>query len=380
MAMSDTINYGAQSAEMSEYCEDGTARALALGNRGPIRWDSNGQLHTDILDAYRAIGFYVFTDVLDKAELDDLERDLHDVLARAPKSRYSDVDALNRPALGSQLKGKNLGWVAPLSDPLGGTQRSAGRHPVKMYEPEVPSEAPEAVLQIVLGSLQFSDAHLRLYGHPALLRVAEAIHGEDFVPFNEAIWIKHPYLGGSVAWHQDGTTQWHRPDFDEDTHGFNFMAQLYGCDAANGLWVLPGSHVGPADIPALCEVSGSERLKDAVPLICAPGDVAICNRQAVHGSFANTSPKPRVTFNFGFHRRNSVLGVTGNGIHSEEAIYDDARIAERSKVIGYAISARSARFPHEAPYAYLPQAGQRFDWNEDARVDISDYNLLDLGI
>ena len=380
MAMSDTINYGAQSAEMSEYCEDGTARALALGNRGPIRWDSNGQLHPDILEAYRAIGFYVFTGVLDKAELDDLERDLHDVLARAPKSRHSDVDALNRPALGSQLKGKNLGWVAPLSDPLGGTQRSAGRHPVKMYEPEVPSEAPEAVLQIVLGSLQFSDAHLRLYGHPALLRVAEAINGEDFVPFNEAIWIKHPYLGGSVAWHQDGTTQWHRPDFDEDTHGFNFMAQLYGCDAANGLWVLPGSHVGQADIPALCEASGSERLTDAVPLICAPGDVAICNRQAVHGSFANTSPNPRVTFNFGFHRRSSVLGVNGNGIHSEEAIYDDARIAERSKVIGYAISARSARFPHEAPYAYLPQAGQRFDWNEDARVDISDYNLLDLGI
>jgi len=380
MAMSDTINYGAQSAEMSEYCEDGTARALALGNRGPIRWDSNGQLHPDIQEAYRAIGFYVFTGVLDKAELDDLERDLHDVLARAPTSRHSDVDALNRPALGSQLKGKNLGWVAPLSDPLGGTQRSAGRHPVKMYEPEVPSEAPEAVLQIVLGSLQFSDAHLRLYGHPALLRVAEAINGEDFVPFNEAIWIKHPYLGGSVAWHQDGTTQWHRPDFDEDTHGFNFMAQLYGCDAANGLWVLPGSHVGQADIPALCEASGSERLKDAVPLICAPGDVAICNRQAVHGSFANTSPKPRVTFNFGFHRRSSVLGVTGNGIHSEEAIYDDARTAERSKVIGYAISARKARFPQETPYDYLPQAGQRFDWNDDARADISDYNLLDLGI
>jgi ectoine hydroxylase-related dioxygenase (phytanoyl-CoA dioxygenase family) len=117
-----------------------------------------------------------------------------------------------------------------------------------------------------------------------------------------------------------------------------------------------------------------------VPLICAPGDVAICNRQAVHGSFANTSPNPRVTFNFGFHRRSSVLGVNGNGIHSEEAIYDDARIAERSKVIGYAISARKTRFPQETPYDYLPQAGQRFDWNDDARADISDYNLLDLGI
>jgi hypothetical protein len=130
MAMSESISYGTESTEMAAYCEEGTARALGLGNRGPIRWNSNGQLHPDILDAYRAVGFYVFTDVLDKAELDDLERDLHDVLARAPTSRHSNVDVLNRPALGSELQGKNLGWVAPLSDPLGGTQRSAGRHPV----------------------------------------------------------------------------------------------------------------------------------------------------------------------------------------------------------------------------------------------------------
>ena len=249
-----------------------------------------------------------------------------------------------------------------------------------MYEPSAPSDAPEAVLQIVLGSLQFSDAHLRLYGHPALLRVAASINGEDFVPFNEAIWIKHPHLGGSVAWHQDGTTQWDHPDFDEGTHGFNFMAQLYGCDATNGLWVVPGSHHSRADIPRLYENAGSDRLADAVPLLCEPGDVAICNRQAVHGSFANTSPNPRVTFNFGFHRRSSVLGVAGNGIHSAAAIYDEQRIHQRSKLIGYAISARAERFPEETPYHYEPLANQSLLWNEEAREDIADYNLLDLGI
>ena len=378
--MTENIAYGDHSGEMAKYCTEGEARAMALGNRGPIRWDQDGQLHSDIIRAYKATGFYVFTSVLGPAELEDLERDLNNLLARAPKTKGSPVDVLNRPALSSDCKASNLGWVAPLSDPVGGTKRSSGRHPVKMYEPSAPSDAPEAVLQIVLGSLQFSDAHLRLYGHPALLRVAASINGEDFVPFNEAIWIKHPHLGGSVAWHQDGTTQWDRPDFDEGTHGFNFMAQLYGCDATNGLWVVPGSHHSRADIPRLYENAGSDRLADAVPLLCEPGDVAICNRQAVHGSFANTSPNPRVTFNFGFHRRSSVLGVAGNGIHSAAAIYDEQRIHQRSKLIGYAISARAERFPEETAYHYEPLANQSLLWNEEAREDIADYNLLDLGI
>ena len=75
-----------------------------------------------------------------------------------------------------------------------------------------------------------------------LLAVAAAMNGDDFTPFNEAVWIKQARLGGSVAWHQDGWTHWNSPQFDEGTHGFNFMAQLYGCNAANGLWVVPGSH------------------------------------------------------------------------------------------------------------------------------------------
>ena len=57
--------------------------------------------------------------------------------------------------------------------------------------------------------------------------------------------------------------------------------------------------------------AGSERLPDAVPIVCKPGDVAMTNRQVLHGSFANTSPDWRVTVNFGFHRRASVLGVAG---------------------------------------------------------------------
>jgi len=57
-------------------------------------------------------------------------------------------------------------------------------------------------------------------------------------------------------------------------------------------------------------------------LVCDAGDVVICNRQLVHGSFANTGFERRISVNFGFHRRSSVLNVMGAGIHSEAVIYD----------------------------------------------------------
>jgi ectoine hydroxylase-related dioxygenase (phytanoyl-CoA dioxygenase family) len=200
-------------------------------------------------------------------------------------------------------------------------------------------------------------------------------------PFNEAIFIKEPGRGASVPWHQDGTTHWGSPDWDEGTHGFNFMVQLYGCTAANGVWVVPGSHKhGKADIRAMVAAAGTERLPDAVPIVCAPGDVAITNRQVVHGSFANTSPDWRVTFNFGFHRRRWVLGVKGGGLHNAPAVYDAARIRERSRALGYAIDARRQRFPHETPFVYQPHAGEVHRWDDEARARLKDYNLLDLSI
>lgn len=376
------VDYGADEPAMARYREAGTRRALGLDNRGAIRYTASGELHPDILDAYWREGFYVFQGVLGPDELADMERDVAEILERAPVTRGAEVDAAGRPALGVDCEARNLSWVRPLSDPLGGTRHANGRHPAKMTEPVPPPEAPEYVLQLVLGSLQFSDAHLRLYGHPDLLRVAAAVNGPDFTPFNEAIWIKQPGLGGSVAWHQDGWTHWNSPDLDAGTHGFNFMAQLYGCHAGNGLWVVPGSHRGKADILAMVEAAGSDRLPEAVPLICEPGDVAICNRQIVHGSFANTSPDIRVTYNFGFHRRASVLGVTSGGIHNPVSEYDETRIRHRSRMIQLAIDARRQRFPDETPYDYAPLRDQadRYRWSEAARPGIRDYNLEDLGI
>ena len=161
------------------------------------------------------------------------------------------------------------------------------------------------------------------------------------------------------------------------------MAQLYGCTPANGLWVVPGSHkLGKIDIKQRVAEAGSERLPDAVPFICGPGDLAITNRQCLHGSFANTSSDWRVTLNFGCHRRRSVLGVSGGGIHNAPGVYDDARIRDRSRVIGYAIDARRQRFPEEVPFPYQPfvESGEWPVWDSAAKASMKDYNLLDLSI
>ena len=377
------VDYGPHEAAMQAYLREGEARAMALGNRGPVRFGAGGALHADIVAAFSRCGFYVLEDVLDADELADIEADFHDILERLPVEKGSPVDARGRPALGVGHQAPSLFWSKPLGDPFGGTAQANNRHPVKMTEPTPAADAPAEVVYLILGSLQYSEAFLRVYGHPQLLAVAAGVNGEDFVPFNEALFIKEPGRGASVAWHQDGTTHWDSPAWDEGIHGFNFMAQLYGCIPANGVWIVPGTHrLGKVDIGEMVARAGSERLSDAVPIVCKPGDVAMTNRQVLHGSFANTSPDWRVTVNFGFHRRRSVLGVAGGGIHNAPAVYDEERIRTRSRLIGYAIDARRQRFPEETPFVYQPFAasGARHAWNAEAKAGLRDYNLLDLSI
>jgi Phytanoyl-CoA dioxygenase (PhyH) len=380
------VDYGSEEAAMQAYLREGEKRAATLGNRGPIRFTESGELHPDILEAYWRCGFYVFEGVLRPDELADIERDLRDILDRLPVERGAPVDGKGRPALAADCKGPNLLWSKPLGDPFGGTDLANGRHPVKMYEPTAAADAPKEVVYLILGSLQFSEAVLRVYGHPGLLAVAAAINGTDFTPFNEALFIKEPGRGASVAWHQDGVTHWDSPDWDEGIHGFNFQVQLYPTTPANGLWVIPGSHkLGKADIKAMVEANGgSEQLPGAVPLVCEAGDVTMVNRQTVHGSFANTSPDLRISLTFGFHRRRSVLGQKAAlSVEDGVTVHDERRVFERSAVIQVAIDARRQAFPDEPAFRYRPFAGleDQFRFTPEAfdRV-IRDYNTKDLAI
>jgi hypothetical protein len=370
-----------EAAARQAYFDEGGRRAMALGNRGPLRLTDDGRLHPQIAEAYAACGFYVFEGVLGPEELADIAADVRDLLERLPVAPDAALDARGRPALGVGCASQVLHWSKPLGDPYGGTELFNGRHPVKMSEPEPAAGAPDQAVFLVSGALQFSEAHLRLCGHPQLLAVAAAINGPDFTPFSEGIFLKAPGLGASIAWHQDGVTHWDSPDWNADAHGFNVMAQPFGCTPANGLWVLPGSHrQGRIDIRALAAEAGSDRLEGAVPIVCAPGDVAITNRQALHGSFANTSDDWRVTLNFGFLPRRFVLGARQPS--APEKVYDAERIRDRARLIGYAIDARRKRFPQERAFVYRPhaEAGETWRWDDEARAGLKDYNLTDMRI
>ena len=90
----------------------------------------------------------------------------------------------------------------------------------------------------------------------------------------------------------------------------------------------------------------------------------------------------RVTINFGFHRRSSVLGVRTE-YNGQEVVYDEERIFDRSRLIAVAIDARQQRFPDERRYVYRPLIGEekQNQWNEVTRERIvKDYNQRDLGI
>jgi hypothetical protein len=370
--------------EMRDYGRRAEARAYALGNRGPIRLGVDGKLLPEILESYWTHGFYVFQGVVGSEELAELRADIDGVLARAPVTPEASVDRHGRPSPIDGILRPPYRWARPLSDPVGGTDKNNGRHPAAMLQPEPGQDAPAWTVELLDGNLHLSDACLRLYGHPGLMVVAESILGDDFVPYNEVTFVKEPGLGPSVAWHQDGTTHWNAPDWDQGAHGFNFMTQLYPSTAGNGVWVLPGSHKrGKADIRRMVAACGSDRLEDAVPMLTEAGDTIVTNRQLVHGSFANSSPDRRITLNAGFFPRKRVLNVTTRRLNGVVETYDQARIDARTRILQIAIDARRQRFPHEKAYVYKPLAGHEDEnrWNETTRTGVlRNYNQLDMFI
>ena len=373
-------------ARMAAYAAAGEARARAIGNKGPVRFDADGRLHPDIVAAYWRHGFYIFEGIVSPAELEELRQDAADMLERAPVGPGAAVDARGRPALGRDWARDPYTFIKPLSDPWGGTDLLNGRHPSKMTEARADGGAPEHVVFLMWGMCMGMPSGLRVYGHPDLLAIAEAINGPDFVPYNDAIFVKQPGVGGSVAWHQDGVTHWQSPDWDEGIHGFNYQVQLYPATTGNCLWVIPGSHkLGRADIKSMVNANGgSEQLPGAVPLVCAAGDVTIVNRQMVHGSFANSSQDLRISLTFGFHRRTSVLGQKAAlAIEETNATYDEQRIFDRSAVIQVAIDARHQAFPNEPTFTYQPFAALQDQFRftpQTLESVIRDYNTKDLAI
>ena len=368
---------------LDKYMKDAERDALKLDNRGPLRFGVDGRLDTGIAEAFSEYGFYVFENVIKPVELEDLRDDIARALARAPVGPDSRLDCNGDSSIGADLPGPSFSFARPLSDPLGGTDMYQGRHPVKMVEHKPARGAPEYTVELLLNVLRLLDSCLRLYGHPEILRLAENLLGPDFLPFNENIFVKEPGLGAAVAWHQDGTTHWNSPDRDELSHGYNNQVQVYDYSAENALWVLPGSHrLGKVDIRARLAGTESDRLPGAVPILCGAGDVSICNRQAVHGSFPNCSADRRWSITYGFLPRDRVVGVTTKKLDGSLRTYDDRWVSERAGMIPLAVDARRQRYPDERNYRYQPTLGLEAEnmWNEQARERIKTYHLQNVHI
>jgi hypothetical protein len=102
-----TVDYGSEEQAMVRYRADGERRATALGNRGPIgstRRQARSAIPRPIRGAVLRLRGRAEDD-----ELADIERDVADMLARAPVravlGRRKEADALGR------LPAPNINWV-----------------------------------------------------------------------------------------------------------------------------------------------------------------------------------------------------------------------------------------------------------------------------
>ncbi len=197
LATQQTAEEHAQS--MSDYAEGGRARAAALGNRGPVEFDPDGKLAKHILDAYWRTGFYVFEGAIDQGELATLRTEIAELIDRAPIDNKATVDRHGNPAFGQEFARPVFSLVKPLTDPWGGTTALNGRHPTQMEQPKPSDSEADKVVFLLSGMCQTMDSGLRLYGHPDLLAIAASINGDDFVPYNDATFIKQPGVGASRA-------------------------------------------------------------------------------------------------------------------------------------------------------------------------------------
>ena len=346
-----------------EYCEDGRRRALALGNRGPMRFDDDGRLAADILAAYRRTGFYVFTGVLSQEEIAELTAEFDEVLDNAPSARDSDVDKHGRPA-------KLPGYYT--------------LHLPEQDEDATGAASKQAVVGLVSHPLMMMDSALRTYAHPDILRMVASVNGTDFVPFHESVFHKGAGEGPPTPWHQDGRTHWtpdgialEQADGSGKTHGFNLSVSWSHCTPENCLWVVPGSHkrwrlADGGSFPPI-----TKRLAEAVPMMLAPGDCGMVNRSSLHGSYPNRSEQRRITMVIGYHKRDSAIGATTTNVHAFERpgktkniTYSEDYVLRRTRMIPLAIDARRQRFPQEEPYRYAGSYIGSAVWDERTRAEI----------
>jgi Phytanoyl-CoA dioxygenase (PhyH) len=163
------------------------------------------------------------------------------------------------------------------------------------------SEDPTKVLFHALGAWRATPGFHDILWSPAYRMAAYQLLGQSFRIFHDQLFCKPAKHGGVVAWHQD-FSYW---TFTKPMHHLTCWIGLDDASKENGcLYFVPGSHKW-----GLLPVTGLTGDMDAVREILSPEQViAFDNRVAnelprgyasfhhpltMHGSYANTSERPR---------------------------------------------------------------------------------------
>lgn len=178
------------------------------------------------------------------------------------------------------------------------------------------SPDPSQVLFHALGAWRIRPGFHDILWNPAFVMAASQLLGGEAVRFwHDQLFCKPAKHGGVVAWHQD-YSYWTR------TTPMQHLTCWIGLDDAavdNGcLQYVPGSHrwdllpiTGLAgDMNAIKEVLSEEQWKAMnapVAIELKAGECAFHHPLMVHGSFANTTDRPR---------RAAVLNVVADGVKS----------------------------------------------------------------
>jgi len=188
------------------------------------------------------------------------------------------------------------------------------------------SEDPNKVLFHAIGAWRLTPGFHDLLWAPAFRMAAYQLLGQSFRIFHDQLFCKPAKHGGVVAWHQD-FSYW---TFTKPMHHLTCWIGLDDANTENGcLYFVPGSHQWgllpitglTGDMDAVREILNQEQLEafeKRVPNELPKGFASFHHPLTMHGSYANTSNRPRratVLNTMSYH----TLGNTA-GYHRQEAL------------------------------------------------------------
>ena len=163
------------------------------------------------------------------------------------------------------------------------------------------SEDPDKVLFHAIGGWRVTPGFHDLFWSPAYRMAAYQLLGQSFRLFHDQLFCKPAKHGGVVAWHQD-YSYW---TFTKPMHHLTCWIGLDDANTENGcLYFVPGSHKWgllpitglTGDMEAVRTILDTEQLQQFDKRVAnelPKGYASFHHPLTMHGSYANTSERPR---------------------------------------------------------------------------------------